>query len=55
MYINTLNTCVYIYIYMYLTQIYRYVKIHTKLNDLAHDEKFTIDSEIQTDHEAMLI
>ena len=35
--------------------IYRYVKVHTKLNDLSHDEKFIIDSEIQTDLGAMSI
>ena len=44
MYIYMRNTCMYIYIYMYLTPT-----IHTQFNDLSHDEKLIINSEIQTD------
>lgn len=50
MYIYKLNTCMFIYIYMYLTPIK-----HTKLNDLSHGHKFITDSEIQIDLETMSI
>lgn len=55
LYVLNTCTCMHIDIYMYLTSIYRYVKVHTKLNDLSHDEKLIIHSEIQNDLEAMFI